>query len=162
MRSLIPHLLLSLSIAGSALSAPPAKGAKAADFEADVLGADIIAGLVSETTTTLAATSTVSGDTEETGLATQSNDGGPTKFNSIDVPPLKEINGTNFKGEVGEGYWYYMHSKMSGSLLTRVRFIKHYSPYCQHCIDIAPTWQTLYEFYYVSLYDGNPLYHDLI
>lgn len=28
--------------------------------------------------------------------------------------------------------------------------MKHYSPYCGHCIGIAPTWQTLYEFYYVS------------
>ena len=30
------------------------------------------------------------------------------------------------------------------------RFVKHYSPYCHHCIAIAPAWQTLYEFYYVS------------
>ena len=29
------------------------------------------------------------------------------------------------------------------------RFIKHFSPYCHHCVAIAPTWQTLYEYYYV-------------
>ena len=30
------------------------------------------------------------------------------------------------------------------------RFVKHFSPYCHHCQDIAPAWQTLYEFYYVG------------
>ena len=28
--------------------------------------------------------------------------------------------------------------------------MKHYSPWCPHCIAIAPAWQTLYEFYYTS------------
>ena len=57
-----------------------------------------------------------------------------TKFNGIDVPPMKELNGEKITEEIKDGYF----------------FIKHYSPYCGHCKDIAPTWQTLYEFYYSS------------
>ena len=30
---------------------------------------------------------------------------GPTKFNGIEVPPLKEISGEDFDEEVKEGYW---------------------------------------------------------
>lgn len=58
----------------------------------------------------------------------------PTKFNGITVPVMKEIEGEKFDETVKDGYW----------------FVKHYSPYCGHCAAIAPTWQTLYEFYYVS------------
>ena len=60
--------------------------------------------------------------------------GTPTKFNGVDVPPMKELTGETFNQETKNGYW----------------FIKHYSPYCHHCQTIAPTWQTLYEFYYAS------------
>lgn len=35
--------------------------------------------------------------------------------------------------------------------LTVNRFIKQYSPTCHYCQKIAPAWQTLYEFYYVSI-----------
>ncbi|KAG8531762.1 uncharacterized protein KY384_003398 [Bacidia gigantensis] len=57
-----------------------------------------------------------------------------TKFNGMEVPPMKELTGENAESDIKNGYW----------------FIKHYSPYCGHCKDIAPTWQTLYEFYYTS------------
>lgn len=57
-----------------------------------------------------------------------------TKFNGIDVPPMKELTGEGFDADTKNGYW----------------FVKHYSPYCHHCKAIAPTWQTLYEFYYTS------------
>ena len=42
-------------------------------------------------------------------------------------------------------------------LMCFCRFIKNYSPWCPHCTAIAPTWQTLYEFYYVrfSAYTMN-------
>ena len=57
-----------------------------------------------------------------------------TKFNGIEVPPMKELTGESFDKETKNGYW----------------FVKHYSPYCHHCKAVAPTWQTLYEFYYTS------------
>lgn len=58
----------------------------------------------------------------------------PTVFNGATVPPMKDLNGTLFDQEIKDGYW----------------FVKHYSPFCGHCIAIAPVWQTLYEFYYTS------------
>lgn len=60
--------------------------------------------------------------------------GTATKFNDIEVPPMKELTGEGFDEDTKNGYW----------------FVKHYSPYCHHCKAIAPTWQTLYEFYYTS------------
>lgn len=30
----------------------------------------------------------------------------PTVFNSIEVPPMKELNGTDFERDVKDGYWY--------------------------------------------------------
>ncbi|KKZ66651.1 protein disulfide-isomerase [[Emmonsia] crescens] len=63
-----------------------------------------------------------------------------TTFNAVEVPPMKQLDGSNFDETIKEGYWY-------------VLFVKHFSPYCVFCTSIAPTWQTLYEFYYTS----NPL-----
>lgn len=57
-----------------------------------------------------------------------------TTFNGVEVPPMRELTPDNFQDLTKEGYW----------------FVKHYSPSCPHCQKIAPTWQTLYEFYYVS------------
>ncbi|RDW79591.1 hypothetical protein BP6252_04229 [Coleophoma cylindrospora] len=57
-----------------------------------------------------------------------------TTFNGVKVPPIPEIRGDEFDKVVADGYW----------------FVKHHSPYCPHCISIAPTWQTLHEFYYTS------------
>ena len=57
-----------------------------------------------------------------------------TMFNGIQVPLLKEIQGDEFAETIKDGYWW----------------IKHYSPYCGHCKAIAPSWQTLYEFYATS------------
>ncbi|KAJ9609544.1 hypothetical protein H2200_005871 [Cladophialophora chaetospira] len=57
-----------------------------------------------------------------------------TLFNDIKVPPMKEIQGDEFAETIKDGYWW----------------VKHYSPYCGHCKAVAPTWQTLYEFYATS------------
>ncbi|KAL2872457.1 putative disulfide isomerase [Aspergillus lucknowensis] len=58
----------------------------------------------------------------------------PTVFNGVEVPPIKELTPDNFEEVVKDGYW----------------FIKQYSPTCPHCAAVAPTWQTLYEYYYTS------------
>lgn len=65
--------------------------------------------------------------------ATSTDEEQYTIFNDAKVPPLRELNGTTVTEDLKDGYW----------------FVKHYSPYCHHCKAIAPTWQTLYEFYYV-------------
>ncbi|KAL3418602.1 thioredoxin [Phlyctema vagabunda] len=57
-----------------------------------------------------------------------------TTFNGVKVPAIPDIDGEQFNTTVKDGYW----------------FVKHHSPYCPHCISIAPTWQTLHEFYYTS------------
>ncbi|KAI0997291.1 hypothetical protein K3495_g10895 [Podosphaera aphanis] len=57
-----------------------------------------------------------------------------TTFNDVRVPSLPELEGKSFNLAIQEGYW----------------FVKNYSPWCPHCIAIAPVWQTLYEFYYTS------------
>ncbi|KAI1399517.1 thioredoxin-like protein [Hypoxylon fuscum] len=58
-----------------------------------------------------------------------------TYFNGKRVPPLLELTADNFDKEV----------KSSKFLV-----VKYFSPYCPHCIDFAPTYQTLYEYYYTS------------
>ncbi|KAL2263776.1 hypothetical protein VTK26DRAFT_5183 [Humicola hyalothermophila] len=64
----------------------------------------------------------------------------PTFFNGKKVPPLLELTQNNWETE----------RKASKYLL-----VKHYSPWCGHCIDFAPTYQTLYEFYYTSTPVGD-------
>ncbi|KAL2158921.1 hypothetical protein VTH06DRAFT_2951 [Thermothelomyces fergusii] len=63
-----------------------------------------------------------------------------TYFNGRAVPPMLELTPDNWDKEL----------KASKFLM-----VKHYSPYCPHCIDYAPTFQTLYEFYYTSSPTGN-------
>ncbi|KAL2135749.1 hypothetical protein VTI74DRAFT_7119 [Chaetomium olivicolor] len=63
-----------------------------------------------------------------------------TYFNGKTVPPMLELTPDNWDKEI----------KASKYLM-----VKHYSPYCPHCIDFAPTFQTLYEFYYTSSPAGN-------
>ncbi|ROT40549.1 thioredoxin [Sodiomyces alkalinus F11] len=60
---------------------------------------------------------------------------GPTVFNGIEVPPMLEITPDNFESVSNE---------------TQFMLVKHFSPYCPHCLDFAPIYQTLYEYYYTS------------
>jgi protein disulfide-isomerase len=63
-----------------------------------------------------------------------------TYFNGKKVPPMLELTPDNWEKE-------YKASKYL--------MVKHYSPYCPHCIDYAPTFQTLYEFYHTSSPAGS-------
>ncbi|KKP04556.1 thioredoxin [Trichoderma harzianum] len=62
-----------------------------------------------------------------------------TYFDSVAVPPLIDLTPDNWEKEVGKSKWL---------------LVKHYSPYCHHCIHYAPTFQTIYEFYYTSKTEG--------
>ncbi|KAH6634529.1 thioredoxin-like protein [Chaetomium sp. MPI-SDFR-AT-0129] len=64
----------------------------------------------------------------------------PTVFNGKQVPPMVELTPDNWEKE---------HKA------TKYLMVKHYSPYCPHCIEFAPTYQTLYEFYYTSSPAGD-------
>ncbi|KAH9891451.1 thioredoxin-like protein [Xylariomycetidae sp. FL2044] len=58
-----------------------------------------------------------------------------TYFNGHRVPPLLELTTDNFDKEVQ---------------LSKFMVVKYFNPYCGHCIAFAPTYQTLYEYYYTS------------
>ncbi|KAI0010016.1 thioredoxin-like protein [Xylariaceae sp. FL0662B] len=64
-----------------------------------------------------------------------------THFNGKSVPPLLELTSDNFDKEV----------KLSKYLV-----VKYHSPYCHHCQEYAPTYQTLYEYYYTSKPPSDP------
>jgi protein disulfide-isomerase len=57
-----------------------------------------------------------------------------TTFNSKTVPPITELTGSTFEELTAHGYW----------------LVEWFSPYCHHCQAFAPTWQTLYEYYYTQ------------
>lgn len=59
----------------------------------------------------------------------------PSTFNDKTVPPMVELTPDNFDKVVKAN---------------KLIMIKLYSPYCPHCQDFAPTYQTLYEFYHTS------------
>ncbi|KAM7203514.1 thioredoxin domain containing protein [Rhypophila sp. PSN 637] len=74
--------------------------------------------------------------------ATDNDDDAPresTYFNQKKVPPMLELTPDNWEKEANASKWL---------------MVKHYSPWCPHCIDFAPTYQTLYEFYYTSKPEG--------
>ncbi|KAI3332223.1 thioredoxin-like protein [Xylariaceae sp. AK1471] len=58
-----------------------------------------------------------------------------TYFNGKRVPPLLELTGDNFDEE---------------AMASKFLVVKYYNPDCPHCQMFAPTYQTLYEFYYTS------------
>lgn len=69
------------------------------------------------------------GKTKTDGGASQD-----TIFNGRHVPPITNLTTATIKDELSKGNW----------------FVEFFSPYCHHCKKFAPTWQTMYEFYYTS------------
>ncbi|KAI1821077.1 thioredoxin-like protein [Xylaria intraflava] len=58
-----------------------------------------------------------------------------TYFNGKAVPPLLEITPDTFEKE---------------AQASKFLVVKYFNPYCPHCQMFAPTYQTLYEYYYTS------------
>ncbi|RWA09543.1 hypothetical protein EKO27_g5557 [Xylaria grammica] len=58
-----------------------------------------------------------------------------TYFNGKRVPPLLELTSDNFNEE---------------AQASKFLVVKYFNPWCPHCQLFAPTYQTLYEFYYTS------------
>jgi protein disulfide-isomerase len=79
-----------------------------------------------------AVATTPSGSSET--AATTEGPGEYTEFNNKRIPPLTELKAATFDQNVKDGYW----------------LVEFFSPYCHHCHQFAPTWQTLYEFYQSS------------
>ncbi|KAH8911488.1 thioredoxin [Coniochaeta sp. PMI_546] len=79
-----------------------------------------------------------------TAAASASADENPdrenTYFNQKKVPPMLELTESNWDEEIKASKWL---------------MVKHYSPWCHHCQAYAPTYQTLYEFYYTSTPEGS-------
>lgn len=57
-----------------------------------------------------------------------------TIFNGVSVPPPTELSGDKIDEAIASGNW----------------LVEFFSPYCHHCTAFAPTWQTLYEYYYTQ------------
>ena len=83
MRLRIPQLLITLSLVSSSIAAPPPQQVTPATVEEDVVGQK---------------------PTEPEQEIASGDDA--TIFNGLTVPPMKDINGNEFKSEVKEGYWY--------------------------------------------------------
>jgi len=75
----------------------------------------------------------------------------PTIFNGVEVPPIPDIDGSKFNATIKDGYWFVKHHSYDFTLVAPIEPISNIlRPSCPHCQHIAPTWQTLYEFYYTS------------
>jgi len=54
----------------------------------------------------------------------------------------------NFGKTTAKGYWSVLHVlPVSFANVGWPRFVEHFSPYCHHCREFAPTWDTLVEDY---------------
>ena len=91
----------------------------------------------------LASTSATSGRIERAGAelalpkAHQKRDDASAKstiFNSKTVPVPTELTNDTLDSTTKDGY----------------SLVEFFSPYCHHCKAFAPTWQTLYEYYYTQ------------
>lgn len=63
-----------------------------------------------------------------------------TSFNGEIVPPLPLLTPSGWNAAMED---------------SKYLVVKHYSPYCGHCQEFAPTFQTLYEYYWTSKPGGT-------
>lgn len=91
MRSLLSAALISL-----VLLWPPSTASQDAQHQLDT-----VEDVLSEPNGKLVDAGAAAGATNSEALSASS-----TIFNGIDVPPMKELNGTDFDAETKDGYWY--------------------------------------------------------
>ncbi|KAK4924005.1 hypothetical protein LTR28_012441, partial [Elasticomyces elasticus] len=127
--------LFALTVLSFASAAPTLEGGRVEIPEAELLQPRAAAP-------EKAADDTVLPASEKNKPTTDGGSNKGTKFNGAEVPPMRELSGETLDEDIANGYWY------GPGLL-----VEFFSPYCHHCKAFAPTWQTLYEFYYTS----NPL-----
>lgn len=85
-------------------------------------------------------------------------DGTPvdTFFNGKKVPPMLELTPENWdKEKTASRFLMVKHYRCACPTLHNTPRTNVPSPYCEHCIDFAPTFQTMYEFYYTSTPGGS-------
>lgn len=70
----------------------------------------------------------------DTSTTTDGGAGETTLFNGKRVPKALELSGAELDDTIKDGYW----------------LVEFFSPYCHHCKAFAPTWQTMFEYYYTS------------
>lgn len=56
--------------------------------------------------------SEASGGLVDSGTNNVASSASSTVFNGIDVPPMKELNGTEFDKEIKDGYWFVMSLRL--------------------------------------------------
>jgi protein disulfide-isomerase len=73
-------------------------------------------------------------------------------FNGQTVPAMIELDSEKIEEDISKGNWYdtCLDTMIDWTDVSCYRLVEFYSPSCPHCILFAPTWQTLYEFYYTS------------
>lgn len=69
-----------------------------------------------------------------------------TVFNGETVPPLPLLAPSGWNDAMKD---------------SKYLVVKHYSPYCGHCIEFQPTFQTLYEYYWTSKPGGTGNFTEL-
>lgn len=141
--SLAPVLALSLPLLSTALAAPQLDAqldqgrveapAAALDIPDSNSNPPAAAAAADTSKQDDSAPASPANDVSSPTDAVNSEQGGTT-FNGHNVPPLTELSGETIDKDIASGYY----------------LVEFFSPYCHHCKAFAPTWQTLYEFYYTS------------
>lgn len=98
MWSLISRALISL-----VLLSPPCTAARDAQHQLNT-----VEDVLSEPNGELVDSSAAAGTSNSEALLASS-----TVFNGVEVPPMKELNGTEFDKETKDGYWYAVDAVLS-------------------------------------------------
>ena len=101
MRTILPHLLVALTLSARVFSAAAPEVAQPANVEEDVLG------IQKQTPNTVPVAPVVAA---EEPTPEEEEEVQPTIFNGVSVPPLTELTGDGFGDAIDEGFWYDLSS----------------------------------------------------